>query len=110
MATPAAIGIGSSIAGDHGERAHRPAAEHAHRDDVLPYRSVLSLLSRRRMSRYSRDAAAPAVDGLVVSGLAELAVGALTGWPYALAIASRERAQGRSASARARACASGTST
>lgn len=33
------------------------------------------------------------MDGLVVSGLAELALGALTGWPYALAIADGERAR-----------------
>jgi len=37
--------------------------------------------------------AARPVDGLVVSGLAELALGALTGWPYALAIADPERAR-----------------
>jgi hypothetical protein len=35
----------------------------------------------------------PAVDGLVVSGLTELAVGALTGWLYALAIADPDRAR-----------------
>ena len=33
------------------------------------------------------------VSGLMVSGLSELAVGALTGWPYALAIADSERAK-----------------
>jgi hypothetical protein len=33
------------------------------------------------------------VDGLVLSGLAELALGALTGWPYALAISDPERAR-----------------
>lgn len=33
------------------------------------------------------------VDGLVVSGLAELALGALTGWPYAIAIANPQRAK-----------------
>jgi hypothetical protein len=31
------------------------------------------------------DNARPTVDGLVVSGLVELALGAMTGWPYALA-------------------------
>jgi hypothetical protein len=35
----------------------------------------------------------PAPDGLVVSGLAELALGALTGWPYAIAIADPQRAR-----------------
>ena len=35
----------------------------------------------------------PPVDPLVLSGLAELAAGALTGWPYALAIADPERAK-----------------
>jgi hypothetical protein len=38
-------------------------------------------------------ASAPAIDGLVVSGLTELALGALTGWPYALAIADPQRAK-----------------
>ena len=33
------------------------------------------------------------VSGLMVSGLTELAAGALTGWPYALAIADSERAK-----------------
>jgi hypothetical protein len=33
------------------------------------------------------------IDGVVVAGLAELALGALTGWPYALAIADPERAR-----------------
>jgi hypothetical protein len=33
------------------------------------------------------------VNGLMVSGLSELALGALTGWPYALAIADPERAK-----------------
>ncbi|HWG09305.1 MAG TPA: hypothetical protein VN672_09885 [Solirubrobacteraceae bacterium] len=40
-----------------------------------------------------RRADPPPIDGLVVSGLAELALGALTGWPYALAIADPARAQ-----------------
>jgi hypothetical protein len=31
-------------------------------------------------------------ETLVASGLTELAVGALTGWPYALALTGRERA------------------
>lgn len=34
----------------------------------------------------------PQADGLMVSGLTEIALGALTGWPYALAMADRERA------------------
>jgi hypothetical protein len=33
------------------------------------------------------------VNGLMVSGLSELALGALTGWPYALAIADPELAK-----------------
>lgn len=36
-----------------------------------------------RRSRRRRD---PAIEGLVVSGLTELALGALTGWPMALAV------------------------
>lgn len=36
---------------------------------------------------------APVVDGLVVSGLAELALGALTGWPYALVTTDPELAK-----------------
>jgi len=35
----------------------------------------------------------PEVSGLMVSGLTELALGALTGWPYALAISDPERAR-----------------
>lgn len=45
------------------------------------------------MSRSKAPARAAAVDGLVVSGLAELALGALTGWPYALAITDPQRAR-----------------
>jgi hypothetical protein len=37
-----------------------------------------------KQSRRSRDDAA--MDGLVVSGLTELALGALTGWPMAIAV------------------------
>lgn len=33
------------------------------------------------------------VSGLILSGLAELALGALTGWPYALAVTDPERAR-----------------
>lgn len=33
------------------------------------------------------------VSGLMVAGLSELALGALTGWPCALAIANPERAK-----------------
>jgi hypothetical protein len=33
-------------------------------------------------------------ETLVLSGLAEIALGALTGWPYSLAIADPERARG----------------
>ena len=47
------------------------------------------LPTRRRRRRRAQ----PPVDGLVVSGLAELALGALTGWPYAIAIADPERAR-----------------
>jgi hypothetical protein len=60
---------------------------------------------RRRPARraQARDTQA-ALDGLVVSGLAELALGALTGWPYALAIAdpARARALGIRSTARMR--------
>jgi hypothetical protein len=52
----------------------------------------------------SRDEAA--VDGLVVAGLTELALGALTGWPMAIAV-SRPEDLASSASAPARGCASG---
>jgi hypothetical protein len=45
------------------------------------------------MSRSKAQARSTAVDGLVISGLAELALGALTGWPYALAIADPQRAK-----------------
>jgi hypothetical protein len=38
-----------------------------------------------KQSRSSRDEVA-AVDGLVVAGLAEPALGALTGWPMAIAV------------------------
>ncbi|HEY1449963.1 MAG TPA: hypothetical protein VGF47_03355 [Solirubrobacteraceae bacterium] len=44
-------------------------------------------------SRSKTSASERAIDGLVVSGLAELALGALTGWPYALAIADPQRAK-----------------
>jgi hypothetical protein len=52
----------------------------------------------------SRRTHPPAVDGLVLSGLAELGLGALTGWPYALAIAdpARARALGIRSTARMR--------
>ncbi|HET9103802.1 MAG TPA: hypothetical protein VFN55_10655 [Solirubrobacteraceae bacterium] len=39
------------------------------------------------------QASTPRVDGLMLSGLTELALGALTGWPYALAIADPDRAR-----------------
>lgn len=46
------------------------------------------------MSRHGRRARDEApIDGLVLSGLAELALGALTGWPYAIAIADPARAR-----------------
>lgn len=53
------------------------------------------------MSRRDRP---PAIDGLVLSGLTELALGALTGWPYAIAIAdpARARALGIRSTARMR--------
>lgn len=35
----------------------------------------------------------PEVDGLMLSGLTEVALGALTGWPYALAVADPELAK-----------------
>jgi len=37
----------------------------------------------------------PAVSGLMLSGLCELALGTLAGWPYAFAIANPERARSR---------------
>jgi hypothetical protein len=43
---------------------------------------------RRNLSR--RDPAGASVNGLVVSGLTELALGALTGWPMALSVSSPE--------------------
>lgn len=51
---------------------------------------------KARMPKGRREAPSrrTAPDGLVVSGLAELALGALTGWPYALAIADPQRAKG----------------
>jgi hypothetical protein len=45
------------------------------------------------MSRSEQPVRRAAPDGLVISGLAELALGALTGWPYALAIADPQRAK-----------------
>lgn len=41
----------------------------------------------------SPEVGAPAVSGLMLSGLCELALGALAGWPYAFAIANPERAR-----------------
>ncbi len=46
-----------------------------------------------RKGRREAPARRAAPDGLVVSGLAELALGALTGWPYAIAIADPQRAK-----------------
>jgi hypothetical protein len=46
----------------------------------------------RKVGSYAPASERP-VDGLVVSGLAELALGALTGWPYAIAIADPQRAK-----------------
>jgi hypothetical protein len=45
----------------------------------------------RMTRRHTRAVHPPPIDGLVLSGLAELALGALTGWPYALAIADPDR-------------------
>jgi hypothetical protein len=45
------------------------------------------------MSRSKAPARGAAIDGLVLSGLAELALGALTGWPYAVAITNPARAK-----------------
>lgn len=45
------------------------------------------------MSRAKAPARGATIDGLVLSGLAELALGALTGWPYSLAIADPKRAR-----------------
>jgi hypothetical protein len=56
------------------------------------------------MSRSKQQVRGAPVDGLVLSGLAELALGALTGWPYAVAIADpvRARALGIRSTARMR--------
>jgi hypothetical protein len=63
----------------------------ARRTDLLLFAAVaISLVNLRRRGRRPEP---PPVDGLVLSGLAELAVGALTGWPYAIAIADPERAR-----------------
>jgi len=40
-----------------------------------------------------RQASSPINDALVLSGVCEIALGALAGWPYSLAIANPERAQ-----------------
>jgi hypothetical protein len=60
---------------------------------------------RRALRRRPEPPARAAqIDGLVLSGLSELALGALTGWPYALAIAdpARARALGIRSTARMR--------
>lgn len=61
-------------------------------------------MTRRPARRAQARDTQAALDGLVVSGLAELALGALTGWPYALAIAdpARARALGIRSTARMR--------
>ena len=64
-------------------------------------------LRNRKQSPRSRGEAA--VDGLVVAGLTELALGALTGWPMAIAV-SRPQDLESSASAAAHDCANGTWT
>lgn len=43
-------------------------------------------MKRDLLRRTRRPRRQPPVDGLVVSGLTELAMGALTGWPMALAV------------------------
>jgi hypothetical protein len=48
-----------------------------------------SAVSKRR-NLSTRDPAGASVNGLVVSGLTELALGALTGWPMALSVSSPE--------------------
>jgi hypothetical protein len=45
------------------------------------------------MATPSPEIETPAVSGLMLSGLCELALGAASGWPYALAIADPERAR-----------------
>jgi len=59
---------------------------------------------RTLRGRPEPPARSAAIDGLVLSGLTELALGALTGWPYALAIAdpARARALGIRSTARMR--------
>jgi hypothetical protein len=61
-------------------------------------------MRRMRRSRSTPPLRTAAVDGLVLSGLTELALGALTGWPYAIAIAdpARARALGIRSTARMR--------
>jgi hypothetical protein len=56
----------------------------------------MQTLRDSNQSRDARDEAA--MDGLVVSGLTELALGALTGWPMAVAV-SRPQHVASSASA-----------
>ena len=62
-------------------------------------------LRNSKQSPRSRDEAA--VDGLVVAGLTELALGALTGWPMAVAVSRPRGPRQSSASAPARGCANG---
>src|SRR3954453_23162211 len=61
-------------------------------------------LARRRRRRAAATAAEAGIDLLVVSGLAELAAGALSGWLYTLVITDRDRARslGIKSGARAR--------
>ncbi|MFI4990186.1 MAG: hypothetical protein ACHQHO_04650 [Solirubrobacterales bacterium] len=61
-------------------------------------------MRRAGAKRAKAPARGGAIDGLVLSGLTELALGALTGWPYALAIAdpARARALGIRSTARMR--------
>ena len=81
-ATAAAAGI---IAADRAalgchlpaQAATRPARRH-------PLGVAMHALRNSKQSR--RPQTRPAIDGLVVSGLTELALGALTGWPMAIAV------------------------
>lgn len=43
-------------------------------------------MTRRFRNPRARRADAPPIDGLVLSGPTELALGALTGWPMAVAV------------------------
>jgi hypothetical protein len=45
------------------------------------------------LTKTPHENATPTVDGLVLSGLVELALGAMTGWPYALVVSDPDLAK-----------------